>query len=112
MNKGLFENLIRPHATTLVLTLVAHFGTQSVVVPHAVVGQMPSSRLLVLDNTKDGVICACCKFIVSHVCFLFGEHELSAEDEDRPSWCPRLLQGWLINATAKTRELMPQITLA
>jgi len=112
-NKGLPENVIRPRATTLVLRLVARFGTHGVLVPENCRTNMPSFCSLVFDETKVGVVHAYCKVITQYVCFLLEEQEQPTEEN--PLWLPRSLLVWVNDATDKSKNplvLMPTITLA
>ena len=112
-NKGLVENVIRPRATTLVLRLVAHFGTHCVSVPDHCRTEMPSFCSLVFDNSNVGVVHAYCKVITEYVCFLLEEQK--GPTKESTLWLPRSLMVWVNDATDKTKNsvrLMPTITLA
>jgi hypothetical protein len=112
-NKGLVENVIRPRATTLVLRLVAHFGTNCVSVPANCRSTMPSFCALVFDNTKEGVVHAYCKFIAEYVRSLLEEHK--GLTEKNIPWLPLSLQDWVKDSQDQTKKslgLMPQLTLA
>jgi hypothetical protein len=111
-NKGFVENLIRPRATTLVLKLVALLGTQECTIPKNCKAEMPNFCSLVFENGKDAVVSAYCKVISEYVCSLLEEQKDTTEE--RQSWFPGSLRGWVDDDAEKTQvslRLMPTITL-
>jgi hypothetical protein len=123
-NRGYIESLIRPRITTLVLSLVAHFGTKNMAVKDEERCRlaMPNFCRLVFDNKRDGFIQAYCHIISVYVCSLLTNvepHEGYAiavsNNPPPPAWLPQSLQSWVNdakNVTQTTLRLMPLITLA
>jgi hypothetical protein len=107
-NKGLVANVIRPRAITLVLRLVAHFGTHCALVPDNCRAEMPGFCSLVFDNAN-GVVHAYCMVIVEYVCSFLVEQKRPTEE-----WHPRSLQVWVNDAKTQKKSfgLMPTITLS
>jgi hypothetical protein len=123
-NRGYIESLIRPRITTLILSLVAHFGTQKMSVEDEdrCRSTMPNFCMLVFGKPGRGFIQACCRIISVYVCSLLtnvdrieGSPVEESNTPPPPAWLPQSLQCWVNDAkdmAQKTLRLMPLITLA
>lgn len=117
-NRGYIEGLIRPRIATLVLSLVAHFGTEKVSEESVenCRSSMPYFCAIIFNTKGQGVIQAYCNIISGYVCSLLEGIEPHPVRDNRlpPLWLPKSLQDWVNDAkdvTQKTLRLMPMITL-